>query len=136
MTNDKNCPRSKEILGKHELMQSGQYIICSRKCGYKKKGVLKTTEVMPSLKRTDLAFGRNPGTLKGGQWGNKADKEVSAHLHRENPPPRSTGEASAAASTCLISLFMIPFVLPIALTRALFRGRRDYANGVSQRPSA
>lgn len=87
MANKELCPKAKEILGKHDKRQSGEYVICSRKCGYKVKGKLnEKKEVMPSLKIKDLMFGRNQGTLKGGKLGNKADREVSSKMHRQNPP--------------------------------------------------
>lgn len=89
------CSKSPYLNGSHEwrYFPRTNDLRCTRPgCGAKQKGGPPKGEKFPNLNRKDLMFGKADGTLKGGKWGNKADKTIAASLHRYNPEPKSTGE--------------------------------------------
>lgn len=95
------CSKNPAINGEHmsELNSHG-YWICAYGCGYKKKAA--------------QAQQRNVVQYKGGVFNAKADRKNADNSSRKNEKG-----AVQSGGTCMLGIFMIPFVLPKAIMNAM-----------------
>jgi hypothetical protein len=85
------CSRAPGINEGHSLsLNSHGYWICEYGCGYKKRAA-----------KTE---GTSTTVIKGGKWGNKADKELSKGKSRVNPDGKSGKGGCAGAFIGLAAL--------------------------------